>query len=150
MNANDPPSSPHERDRVHETGLPRSPGEQEEDPLKPKKIPEERTPPHLPKKGDCPPPKQKKSQQRKDPRGKTLIPQPWELTDEMIAWAESEWPRMNVRKTTEQWEDSMISGKYLSGNWKSSWKNGMRFAVNKGIAIDKTTAELIREMNNDE
>jgi hypothetical protein len=79
----------------------------------------------------------------KTPRG-TRIPEPFIVTDEMVAWARRECPGLNHKRVTEKFVDYWISvpgAKGVKLDWPATWRNWLRREAEGGNAGRAPTAD---------
>lgn len=75
----------------------------------------------------------KEGKERKEGKGtprkvKTSLPNPFEVTSEMIAWFNEQRFAIELNQSTDRWKDAMSAGGYKYVDWIAAWRNGMKKA----------------------
>lgn len=89
----------------------------------------------------------------KSPKAKskgTRIPEPFELTDEMITWARENVPLLRLAEAhfdfVEHWTNDQTK-KAIASNWSMRWKKGMRLLQKWQIRDDRAAGKTIVDPN---
>lgn len=62
----------------------------------------------------------------KTTKGKTAVPQPFKITDEMREWAHTAFPRLDIDYHTQEMVDWALANDRRYANWPAMWRNWMR------------------------
>lgn len=60
---------------------------------------------------------------------KVPIPDPFVLTDEMVAWVTREYPTLDHDAATREWVSAAKRDDWRFANWEQGWRNGMHRAA---------------------
>lgn len=63
---------------------------------------------------------------KKQPKSLSLLPEDFQITDEMRSWFKSQNFKFEIDTETEQWKDYCRSKGKMMKDWTATWRNGMR------------------------